>query len=131
MKLGTETGSVINHLYARSTIGQPVPAYGMGATELLWSDRHACTITNVQLVRGKTIITVQRDYAKVVSGSAHDGSAAYEYAPNPNGSESHYRLEANGNWQGVVISQQTGRWGKAGSRGLRIGERQEYYDPSF
>lgn len=131
MKLGTQTNSVINHLQARATIGQPTPVYGMGATELLWTDRHACTITNVQLVRGKTIITVQRDFAEVVAGSQHDGSAEYKYNPNYNGSESHFRCEADGRWQSVIISHQTGRWGKAGQRGLRIGERDEYHDPTF
>ncbi len=46
MKLGTQTGSVINHLHSRAVIGQPEPVVGMGATMLLWSDRRACTITN-------------------------------------------------------------------------------------
>lgn len=32
MKLGTQTGSVINHLYSRGVIGQPTPEVGMGAT---------------------------------------------------------------------------------------------------
>lgn len=131
MKLGTQTGSVINHLQARATIGQPLPVIGLGATLLLWTDRRACTITNVQLVRGRTIITVQQDWSSVVSGSAHDGSADYAFAPSPKGSEYHFRCEADGRWQSVVISRETGRWGKAGERGLRIGERDEYRDPSF
>lgn len=131
MKLGTQTGSVMNHLYSRMTVGQPMPVVGMGATMLLWSDRHACTVTQVQEVRGKTIITVQTDHAVVESGSAHDGSAKYRYDRNPSGSEYHFRLEADGRWQQVVISRQTGRWGKAGGHGLRLGERDHYYDPSF
>ena len=131
MKLGTQTNSVVNHLYARGTIGQPTPVIGMGATELLWSDRNACTITNVQVVRGKTIITVQGDRATVISGSSHDGSAEYSYGPNPTAHASHYRCEADGRWQHVIISRETGRWGKAGTTGLRIGERKEYRDPSF
>lgn len=133
MKLGTQTGSVINHLHSRATIGQPVPVVGMGATMLLWSDRSACTITNVQQVRGKTIVTVQKDYATVVAGSSHDGSAEYRYSRNPGGSENHFRREDDGRWQQVIINRQTGRWGKVtgGGCGLRIGERDEYRDPSF
>lgn len=133
MKLGTQTGSIINHLHSRAVIGQPEPVVGMGATMLLWSDRRACTITNVQLVRGKTIVTVQTDHATVTAGSSHDGSAEYSYARNPHGSECHFRREDDGRWQQVVISNKTGRWGKAngGGRGLRIGERDTYLDPSF
>ena len=131
MKLGTQTNSGVNHLYARGTIGQPTPAIGMGATELLWTDRHACTVTDVQLVRGRTIVTVQRDHATVISGSSHDGSAEYSYGPNHGARESHFRCETDGHWRHVVISRDTGRWGKTGATGLRIGERDEYRDPSF
>ena len=133
MKLGTQTGSVINHLHSRAVIGQPEPVVGMGATVLLWSDRRAATITNVQQVRGKLIVTVQNDHATVVAGSSHDGSSEYRYNPNPNGSENHFRREDDGRWQQVIINRQTGRWGKVGGcgRGLRIGEREEYSDPSF
>lgn len=131
MKLGTQTGSVINHLHSRAVIGQPEPVVGMGATMLLWSDRHAATITNVQQVRGKLIVTVQRDHAAVVAGSGHDGSAEYSYNRNPSGGEDHFRREDDGRWQQVVINRQTGRWGKVSGSGLRIGEREEYRDPSF
>lgn len=131
MKLGTQTGSVVNHLLSRATIGQPEPVVGMGATMLLWTDRRAGTITNVQTVRGKTIVTVQTDHSTVVAGSSHDGSAEYSYAPNPRGSEHSFRREDDGRWQHVVISNTSGRWGKASGRGLRIGERDEYCDPSF
>lgn len=133
MKLGTQTGSITNHLLSRATIGQPVPVIGMGATMLLWSDRSACTITNVQEVRGKTIVTVQTDFATVVAGSTHDGSAEYSYARNPRGGEYHFRREDDGRWQQVIINIKTGRWGKVngGGRGLRIGERDEYRDPTF
>lgn len=133
MKLGTQTGSVINHLHSRAVIGQPEPVVGMGATVLLWSDRHAATITNVQQVRGKLIVTAQNDHATVVAGSGHDGSAEYRYSRNPGGSENHFRREDDGRWQQVVINRQTGRWGKVscGGHGLRIGERDEYCDPSF
>lgn len=131
MKLGTQTGSVINHLHSRAVIGQPEPVVGMGATVLLWSDRHAATITNVQQVRGKLIVTVQNDRATLVAGSSHDGSAEYRYSRNPGGSENHFRREDDGRWQRVVINRQTGRWGKVSGSGLRIGEREEYLDPSF
>lgn len=42
MKLGRETGSLINHLLSHSK--EPAPAVGMGATILGWSDRHPATV---------------------------------------------------------------------------------------
>jgi len=132
MKLGTQTGSVINHLHSRAVIGQPEPVVGMGATMLLWTDRSACTITNVQ--RG-----ARQDDRHRADGPHHRSRPAarttavaeYSYARNPKGSEHHFRREDDGRWQQVVINLQTGRWGKVSGRGLRIGERDEYRDPSF
>ena len=45
MNLGTETGSVMNHLMSRMVRGEPAPRVGMGATLLSWTDRHAATVT--------------------------------------------------------------------------------------
>lgn len=39
LRLGKDTGSVVNHLMSGSTENTPV--VGEGATELMWSDRHA------------------------------------------------------------------------------------------
>lgn len=131
MKLGTETGSVMNHLISRGVIGQPEPAVGMGATILMWTDRKAATVTEVFKVGMLTYITIQADKSKVVKGSSQDGSAEYEFIPDPNGSTTTYRREANGLWTEVRKNKATGRWVKTQGAGLRIGERDEYCDPSF
>lgn len=133
MRAGTDTGSLMNHLYSRMTKNQPKAEVGMGATILGWTDRYAATIIAVEgdgLSAG-TIITVQGDHATVVSGSCMDGSAKYEYAPNPNGGKYHYRLSKAGSWDSVRRNEETGRWNKTGSKGVRIGDRQEYRDPHF
>lgn len=44
LKLGTETGSIVNHLYS---IGSNHPEAGKGATELMWSDRRAWFVNSV------------------------------------------------------------------------------------
>jgi hypothetical protein len=136
VKLGTQTGSVINHLHARATIGQPTPVVGMGATILLWTDRCAGTIIEVKELATSTRwqheIRVQRDRSKVVAGSGHDGSAVYSFEPNPNGPVEIFRSRRDGgqwvacrtNDKGNVVVQNSGH-------GLRIGEREEYRDPSF
>jgi hypothetical protein len=133
VKLGTETGSVINHLYAAGTKGQPDPEVGMGATVLHWTDRHAGTIVAAeQDKQGRWVIQVQGDHAKVVSGSTYNGSAQYEYSANPNGGIDRFRFE-NGRWCELRLNHESGRLNKVkgGGHGLVIGRRDEHYDPSF
>lgn len=146
MKLGTQTASLVNHLYSRAVIGQPEPVVGMGATVLSWTDRHAATIVSVgtQRFKGKDLvaIVVQEDRATVVKGSCHDGSAEYEYAANPDGWRNEFVRGDDGKWFQVgrnilrydefdkpVFSSRLSV--KKNGPGLRIGERQEHYDPSF
>lgn len=131
MKLGTQTGSLTNHVLSRAVNGQPEPTVGMGATILSWTDRHAATITAVLKQGGKLYIVVQEDTATVVSGSGHDGSATYEYAPSAKGAQSTFRQAANGMWQQVTFNTETKRYRKVEGYGLRIGEREEYRDPTF
>ncbi len=63
MKLGTQTGSMTNHLM--SNVKSMEPMVGMGATVLMWTDRHACTIIEVNINRFKLArrVTVQYDTA--------------------------------------------------------------------
>lgn len=127
MRIGKETGSLVNHLYSRGVIGQPEPEIGMGATMLLWSDRHAGTVVSWD---GK-VLGVQRDNPEIVSGHGNDGSAKYEYKPNPSGPVYYFRREPDGRWMHVRKNPETGRWNKSGGYGLKIGVRDEHYDPSF
>lgn len=131
MQLGKDTGSVMNHLFSRQTKGQPVPVVGMGATLLGWTDRYAGTIVRViQDKRGRYIVTVQEDEAKIVSGSDYDGSAVYEYSPNPLNCKHHFRFEEGKGWRGVSLAD-NGRVKLQESYGLKIGVREQYRDPSF
>ena len=133
MKLGTQTGSVMNHLYSRMTDGQPEPTVGMGATVLLWTDRNAATISAVTRKGDAIYVTTQDDDVRVVAGSAHDGSAQYEYTRNTNGRERYFRAYTpDGEWHQVFWNKETKRWNRArNGNGLRIGERETYRDPSF
>lgn len=125
-------GSFQNRLMERSVIGQPEPEVGMGATTLHYSDRHACTISEVHyLGNDRYRIGVQRDEAKVIKGSCQDGSAEYQYTPRPEGYVSFFQQDKKGVWKAVRLNEATGRWKNAGTEGLRIGDRDEHYDPSF
>lgn len=136
MKLGTQTGSVINHLHARGTIGQPDPVAGMGATILLWTDRHAATIFRVFKHKGHTAVEVRDDESKVVQGSSHDGSAQYEYRTTPRGRKQYFVFK-DGAWREATNTSEDAAHPKlklapkGGGHGLRIGSRDTYYDPSF
>lgn len=134
MKLGSQTGSVINHLYARGTIGQPTPVAGMGATILHWTDRTAATIFRVFEHKGMTAVETRDDDSKVVKGSSHDGSAEYEHKTNPRGCRRYFVLKddawreaTNTAAEGIKLKLAT----KGNGNGLRIGARSAYYDPSF
>jgi hypothetical protein len=136
MKLGSQTGSVINHLLARGTIGQPEAKAGTPATILSWTDRHAATVFRVFDHKGCVAIETRQDDAKVVKGSCHDGSAEYAYSTNVRGYRRYFVLK-DGAWReaGVVslpdeplkLKLAT----KGNGMGLRIGTREEYCDPSF
>lgn len=130
MRLGAETGSVMNHIMSRQTKGQPEPVVGMAATLLLWSDRHAATIISVEKQGKDTIIGVQHDHAKLTSGSIMSEAQTYDYSPNPEGRIEYFRHK-NEAWESVRRNEETGRWNKTGNGGIKIGVREEYRDPSF
>jgi len=135
MNIGTQTNSVVNHLYSRMTDGAPAPEVGMGATKLSWTDRHAATVTKVTQLTSKVWayeIFVIEDKPTVVSGSVHDGSAVYTFEPNPSGYADMYRMERKtGKWVRGYINQETGRFKQRRSGGLIIGMRDHHFDPHF
>lgn len=127
MKLGSETGSLVNHLYSRSA--SPEPVVGMGATLLSWTDRHPATVIEVN--QKKRYIVVQEDDAVRLDSNGMSESQAYEYSSNPNGSKSIYRKNRKGEWVSHVINPDTGRLVQRRSAGLLLGERDKYHDFSF
>ena len=127
LKLGTQTGSLVNHLYSRSVNGQPVPTIGMGATILNWTDRKAGTIIEVN----KTIIRVQEDNATRIDNNGMSECQEYEYTANPDGYVHTFRQDKNGMWSAVYFNEKTKRYNKSGGSGVLIGRREQYHDYSF
>lgn len=120
LKLGTQTGSLTNHLYSREP---PVkPEIGMGATMLGWSDRHACTITAIS-PSGKSI-EVKQDIATRIDKNGMSELQEYSYEPDPNTKPVTFTLRKNGKW---VLK---GSSMNAGTH-LLVGKRDQYYDYSF
>ncbi len=114
LKLGKETASIWNYLMS-GTVGAPEPKAGMGATILMWTDRHAATIVKVT----PTQVHVQRDVATRIDKNGMSEMQEYSYASDPAAS--------------VMIFRKTKRGWRApgGGASLRIGDRSEYHDHTF
>jgi hypothetical protein len=130
MRLGTETASVTNHVMSRAVRGQPDPKIGMGATLLAWTDRYPATIVEVRATKHTVYITVQEDDAKRIDKNGLSESQTYEFTPNQKARKTTFRRGKNGMWQ-EVHQNDSGRWASCEGYGLRIGERDKYYDFSF
>lgn len=130
MKLGTETGNVVNYLHSCMTKGQPAPEVGMGVTTLQWSDRDAGTINKVFTIGKYQAISFTIDDATRTDKNGMSDAQKYEYTPRPDGAEYTYRFR-NDRWEQVRFSQETNRWKKVNGPGLRIGIRDKFYDYSF
>lgn len=105
-------GSVNNALLSRH--GGPNPLVGMGATRLLWTDRCACTVVEVD---GQDRCKVQLDRVT----RWQDGYGV-EFAPDPQSPIICLRRDRAGRWREGST--------KDGSVYV-IGHRDHYRDPSF
>lgn len=124
MKLGVETGSLVNHMMADSK--QPKPDVGMGATLLHWTDRIAGTVIGVSYgLKGPIGFIVQEDRVRRTDSNGMSETQAYEYQPNPDGAEWHFTLRKNGAW---ILKGKTPR--NAGLA-VSLGHRRAYHDYSF
>jgi hypothetical protein len=130
MRLGSQTNSVVNHLYSRAVIGQPEPVIGMGVTLLGWTDRNPATIIEIFQIGKTQYIACQNDNYVRVDGNGMSESQEYQYSPNPNGSRNVFRIGRNGLWEACALNE-NGRYVKTSGKGLRLGERERYYDFSF
>lgn len=115
MRLGTETGSLVNHIGTRSA--QPAPVAGMPATICNWTDRDPATVSRVS-ASGKTL-WVRRDNARRTDHNGFSESQSYEYTQDRYAPEECFRLTKRG-------------WRRSGgSSGLILGRREKYWDPCF
>lgn len=133
MRLGSQTASVMNHLMARGVIGQPVPVAGMGVTMLAWTDRYPGTVFRVFKIGKAVAIEVREDDYRRIDKNGLSEDQDYEFKVNVNGCRRYFRQDADGYWVECHKNPDTGRWnGPRGTgKGLRLGQRGAYYDPSF
>jgi len=75
LKIGSQTGSVMNYLMSTNNTE---PKIGEGATELLWSDRHAWTV--IEVSEDKKACRIQRcDSKRTDSNGYYTESQDYDY----------------------------------------------------
>jgi hypothetical protein len=127
MNAGTQTGSLVNHLYSRMTVGAPEPTVGMGVTMLSWTDRDAGTIVEVN--DKKRYIAVTEDSKTRIDNNGISESQEYEYTAVMDGYRNYYRKDRKGQWRRCYFNN-NGRL-VFGTGGLIIGRRESYYDFSF
>jgi hypothetical protein len=126
LNLGTQTGSLINHIQSR--YAQTLPQVGDAATILSWTDRDPATVVEV-FKHGKfDYIVVQMDDYERVDSNGYSEDQTYMYMRNPNGPRYTYRLK-NESWESVRLNE-NGRYVKSYG-GLIVGHREKYWDPSF
>lgn len=113
MKLGKETGSLVNHVMTSSMHAEP--KVGDGATLCGWSDRYAGTIIAVS----ETEIQVREDRAIRTDNNGLSECQSYRYEPNPKGAVHVFRRNKKGEWKSKI------------GFGLMVGGRNAYHDFSF
>lgn len=97
------------------------PEVGMGATEMLWSDREPYEVIKVKDDRH---ITVRRLDARRTDNNGLSEIQEYEYTSNPDNSEVNLFLTKQGKWKEKI-----GR--SLGCNTFVIGYAEKYRDPTF
>lgn len=129
MKLGTETGSLINHLASRGSY--TLPYVGCPVTMLAWTDRYPGTIVRMFKIGKADAFEVREDKWKRTDTNGFSENQTYDFERDPNGSVVYYKM-FKGKWREVKKSPETGRFGLcSGGLGIYIGRREKYDDPTF
>lgn len=133
MKLGTETGSLVNYMHSMAIIGQPEVYVGMPVTMLSWTDRHPATVIQLFKVGKSIIMRIQSDNYEAVprENTKYGDHIEYSYSPNPEGATYTYKQGSDNRWCEVYFKEDTKRWVKSGCGGIHLGQREKYFDPSF
>ena len=104
-----------NSFYDRTSTTTPV--VGMGATEVWYSDRKACTVTRIS-ASGKTF-WMKHDIKKRIDKNGMSESQQYEFTSNPDAYEIRVSLRKDGSWKST------------GGQRVWLGVRDHYHDYSF
>lgn len=127
-------GSLTNRLAEMATKGQPIPEIGMGVTMLSYSDRHAGTIVEIFTKGAFEYIGVTQDKATRLDDNGWSESQEYAFETVAGAMPVYYRRKIKDGPDGrfrATYRNANGRWVGSERGGIRLGERDEYYDFSF
>ena len=127
MRIGTETASLVNHIYSRSA-SEP-PYVGMPATLLSWTDRNPGTVVDVNM-KGRCIVVQEDNYQRVDSNGLSE-MQQYLYTRNPQAPVHIFRKNRKGEWVLHRFNLETSRLVQSRGCGLMLGRREKYHDFSF
>lgn len=126
MKLGTETGSLFNHLMSNN---EAAPVAGQGATVLHWSDRHAYFVDWVS-EDGKECM-IERVIAKRTDEGGMSDAQEWSYHRNPDPNRLRIMIRYRyGAWW-TYSQDAEGKKHYINKLNIIFGVIREYYDFSF
>lgn len=127
MRLGTQTGSFVNYMYA-NTVSDEIKE-GTPATLLFWTDRKPGTVTKVFEKGAYTYLHVRRDVVEY----HQDRSGNYDIVDGDDNNYEIFRFKTDGSsgFQRASFNERTGRYVKESGGGLTVGVREYYLDPHF
>lgn len=115
-------GSFQNMMYAGAK--PKTPEVGDGATLVMWTDRYAYTVVEVEYYKSGakkgqvSAVIATEDKATRTDGNGMSECQAYEYETDPNATRERFTLRKDGKFKG--------------ERGvLYVGKRETYHDFSF
>lgn len=97
------------------------PVVGMGATILMYTDRHPATVVEVVNVRK---IIIQEDKATRIDENGMSDSQTYTYEPDATSPRRTFTLRKNGYWIEEGDNMKNGQH-------IALGHRRKYYDFGF
>jgi hypothetical protein len=120
MKLGTQTGSLVNHILSNTIDSNP--QVGMGATEFLWTDRRPWRV--VEVVKENKEVKIAYINAVRIDKNGMSEEQEYDYS---NHSDHTITLVRRGNsWR--TWNELHQQWCKMN---IKFGYAEQYYDFSF
>lgn len=122
LKLGTETGSIVNHLYSSR---DNRPEVGKGATELFWTDRKAWFVNSVSADGKSCEIELPKVVRTDNNGMSEIQHYRFERESNPFKLTLRYRY---GSWYVYNAKHPYKRYSKIN---IRFGFMSQYHDYSF
>ena len=131
MKLGSETGSLVNDIFSHCLYPAKV---GDGATILGWTDRAPATIISVERMHESFSdyhVTIQEDISVRMDAGGSSDIQEYKYFPNKDGEIMTFLVTNTHRPVVIEFNKKRNRWVKRKGTGVIFGIRDKYYDFNF